>query len=248
MWLDHLRQDLRGAVRSATRYPIAALVAVVSLAAGIGATTVALTIRNVVFHKPPPLYQRADQLSKVQVGRPDRPMMSTGSHVPGTLFATWRDVLGSSIAAETPNRGVRDVRVRSIVADLHHPGAHHRRDRCARDVDPVAACVEDQSRKLVKNGVAENALFVHRYCGEPFRRRLRVARQPAQLADVADDLDDAAVAAHGRLGHDVAGGEGQELRVLWPKRGPHGRKQRASRKHLAAASIAGVRHKPLCLS
>src|SRR2546426_8115689 len=110
MWLDHLRQDLRGAVRSAARYPIAALVAAVSLAAGIGATTVALTIRNIVFHKPPPLYQRANQLSKVQVGRPDRPMMPTGSYVPGTLFATWRDVLGSSIAAATPNRGVRDVR------------------------------------------------------------------------------------------------------------------------------------------
>src|SRR5438132_12964595 len=39
MWLDHLRQDVRGAARAVVRYPVSAVVAVVSLAFGIGAMT-----------------------------------------------------------------------------------------------------------------------------------------------------------------------------------------------------------------
>src|SRR5262249_44139183 len=66
MWLDHLRQDVRAAVRSVARYPIGASVAVLSLALGIGATTVTLTVRNVVFRKPPLLYREPGELSLVR--------------------------------------------------------------------------------------------------------------------------------------------------------------------------------------
>src|ERR1051325_1942564 len=45
-------------------------------------------------------------------------------------------------------------------------------------------------------------------------RRSRIGGQALQLVDVTDDLDDAAVAAHHRLGHDVAALEREELRVL----------------------------------
>ena len=38
LWLDQLRQDLRTGARSLRRYPVVALVAIFSLAAGIGAT------------------------------------------------------------------------------------------------------------------------------------------------------------------------------------------------------------------
>src|SRR5262249_58072041 len=67
LWLDHLRQDVRGAVRAVAKYPIAAIVAVVSLAFGIGAMTMTLIIRDIVFRKPPPLYQRPGELSFVRV-------------------------------------------------------------------------------------------------------------------------------------------------------------------------------------
>lgn len=110
LWWDQLRQDVRGAARSVTRYPVAALVAVLSLGAGIGATTATLTIRNVVFHKPPPAYGHPQQLSRIQVGRPDRPIMPIGGWVSGELFATWSGALGPAIAAATPPRGLRDVR------------------------------------------------------------------------------------------------------------------------------------------
>jgi ABC-type antimicrobial peptide transport system permease subunit len=56
MWFDHLVHDLRGAARNIRRYPVAALVAISSLAGGIGATTVTLAVRDAVFRKPPPLY------------------------------------------------------------------------------------------------------------------------------------------------------------------------------------------------
>ena len=54
LWLDHAWQDVRGAFRGMRRYPISAAVAILSLAFGIGATTVTLTVRNVLFRKPPP--------------------------------------------------------------------------------------------------------------------------------------------------------------------------------------------------
>jgi predicted permease len=110
-WLDHLQHDVRAGARSLRRYPIAALVAVLSLAAGIGATTTFLTIRDVVFEKAPPLYADPTQLSKVQVNRRDRLIMPIGSHVPGDLYSTWRDTTGVTMAASLPPRGVRDVRL-----------------------------------------------------------------------------------------------------------------------------------------
>jgi hypothetical protein len=57
----------------------------------------------------------------------DRPIMPLGSYVPGALYAIWREALGSSLAASTPNRGVKDVRTadrtetvatRSVTADF----------------------------------------------------------------------------------------------------------------------------------
>jgi hypothetical protein len=53
-WLDHLRQDVRGAFRAMRRYPIAAFVAILSLGFGIGATTITLTVRDMILRKAPP--------------------------------------------------------------------------------------------------------------------------------------------------------------------------------------------------
>jgi predicted permease len=110
LWLGHLVQDVRCAARNMRRAPVASLVAIASLAAGIGGTTVTLTVRDAVFHKPPPLYDNPAQLSHVQVGRPDRPMMRLGGPVPASLFTTWHASFGSSIAATTAQPGVRDLR------------------------------------------------------------------------------------------------------------------------------------------
>jgi putative ABC transport system permease protein len=104
LWLDHLRQDLRCAARSIRRYPVAALVAIISLAGGIGATTVTLTIRDIIFRKAPPLYREPGQLSRVQVGTPDRPIMPIGSAVPASLFYSWRDAFGRDVAAASAAR------------------------------------------------------------------------------------------------------------------------------------------------
>src|SRR5262245_43328028 len=127
--MDHLRQDLRGAVRGLTRYPIAALVAVISLAGGIGATTATLIVRDVVFHKPPVLYRSPEQLSAIQVGTLERPIMPLGSPVPGPLFAIWRDSIERSFGAlaastQEKSRQVRTadreeaVRIRSVTPEF----------------------------------------------------------------------------------------------------------------------------------
>ena len=111
LWLDRLRQDLRCAARNVRRYPVAALVAVISLGGGIGATTVTLMIRDVLFRKAPPLYVDPAAISRVQVGTPERPIMSSGSHVPAALYASWRDTLDLPMAAASFARGLRTLRI-----------------------------------------------------------------------------------------------------------------------------------------
>ena len=109
-WLDQLWQDVRSAARGITRYPVAGAVAVLSLAGGIGATTATLTIRDVVFRRPPALVREPSALSRVQVGSPDRPITPIGNRVPGALYSVWRDArLESRVAAAATNR-IRDVR------------------------------------------------------------------------------------------------------------------------------------------
>ena len=124
LWLDHLRHDLRAAVRSMARTPVACAVAVASLAAGIGATTSTLTVRNAIFYNPPPLYGDAGQLSVVTISTPARPR----ARVPGDLYARWASdpALRPAIAAAAPSRpaeirvGDRSepVRMRAATADF----------------------------------------------------------------------------------------------------------------------------------
>jgi predicted permease len=111
LWLDELRQDLRAAWRNLVRYPIVAVVAVLSLGAGIGATAASLTIRDVIFRNPPPLYVKPQQLSQIQVNRQDRPIRPVGSYVPAGLFTRWQGGLGPSIAAADVREGLSDVRI-----------------------------------------------------------------------------------------------------------------------------------------
>jgi predicted permease len=107
--LDDLVLDTRSAARTLRRYPVASTVAVLSLAFGIGATSVTLTVRSIIFHKPPPLYDAPAQLSRVHVA-PAQGRPSPAGAVPAPLAAIWKERLGSSIAGAT-GRGVRDVRV-----------------------------------------------------------------------------------------------------------------------------------------
>jgi predicted permease len=109
VWFDRLVQDIRCAARSLRRAPVVTLVAVSSLAAGIGATVVTLTVRNTIFYNPPPLYRDPGQLSRVQVGPADRRIMPFGSPVPAPLFRIWHDTLGAGIGGSV-ELGVRDVR------------------------------------------------------------------------------------------------------------------------------------------
>jgi predicted permease len=127
LWVDHLLHDLRDAARSVVRYPVAAAVAVISLAGGIGATTATLSIGDVVFRKPPALYRAPNELSRLQVGSPANPIRPMGNLVPGRLYAIWRDTAaGTALAAATAAR-MRDVRtadrtetvrVRSVTAEF----------------------------------------------------------------------------------------------------------------------------------
>ncbi len=108
LWWDHLRLDARSAIRSIAKSPIACLVAVVSLAGGIGATTSTLTLRNAIFYNPPPLYANPSELSRVEISTPAR----RRSGVPGPLADIWLadEAWRGRVAAATGPRAV-EIRV-----------------------------------------------------------------------------------------------------------------------------------------
>jgi predicted permease len=125
--MDQLRQDLLAALRNVRKYPVACVVAILSLAGGLGAMTATLTVRNVLFRNPPPLYADPGQLSRVQVGTLQQPIRPSGSPVPAALFKIWHtSQIGGAIAASGAPR-TRDVRagdrtvqrpVRSVTPEL----------------------------------------------------------------------------------------------------------------------------------
>jgi putative ABC transport system permease protein len=99
LWVDHLKQDVRTALRGIKRYPIACAIAVVSLAGGIGATTITLILRNAIFIAPPPLYADPAALFVLQSPTPDSPRRL----VPAGLLKTWAEdpALTDSLSAAT---------------------------------------------------------------------------------------------------------------------------------------------------
>ncbi len=185
LWWDRLRHDLGGAARSLRRYPVAGLVAVLSLAGGIAATTAALAVRDAVFRKPPPLYRAPGRLSRVQVGSLEQPIRPAGSLVPGALFALWHDApLGVSLAGAAPARE-RDVRtgdrtigipVRAVSDDLF-------------DVLGVEPALGRLPRDRASSAVLSHGAWETLFDGRPdaLGRLLWIDGQPFQVGAVMPD-------------------------------------------------------------
>jgi predicted permease len=108
LWWDQLRQDARAAIRSIAKSPLACLVAVISIAGGIGATTATLTLRNAIFYNPPPLYAQPSELSRLEISTAER----RRAGIPGALYETWMadELWQGRMAAATAARGA-EIRV-----------------------------------------------------------------------------------------------------------------------------------------
>jgi predicted permease len=107
MWIDRLALDLKTAIRSVARYPVAASIAILSLGAGIGAATITLTMRDVIFFNPPPLFADPDRLSSIGVTTVER----SRGRVPAALYQQWTAAApqGYTLAAALAP-AMRDVR------------------------------------------------------------------------------------------------------------------------------------------
>jgi predicted permease len=110
LWFDHLWHDVRCAFRNMRRYPVTSAVAILSLAAGIGATTVTLTIRDVVFYRAPVTYQDPARLSRIQVASAADGIRPFGGYAPAPLYAMWSNALGPRLAGAA---GARDIEIRT---------------------------------------------------------------------------------------------------------------------------------------
>jgi predicted permease len=85
LWLDHVLQDIRYSLRSLRKYPSTCVVAILSLAGGIGSTTATLAIRDTIFRNPPPLYQHPEELSVIYTVTP----RGFRRGVPAGLLGLW---------------------------------------------------------------------------------------------------------------------------------------------------------------
>jgi predicted permease len=89
MWLDDARQDFRYGVRLLRRQPASAVVAIVTMALGIAATTILFSVAYGVLLSPL-LWSDADRLIRLTETREGR-----AGRVPGTMsngtFLAWRD-------------------------------------------------------------------------------------------------------------------------------------------------------------
>ncbi|HEU4628384.1 MAG TPA: ABC transporter permease [Gemmatimonadaceae bacterium] len=86
-WLESLVRDLRLAARGLRRAPGFTLVAVLSLAVGIGANTAVFSVVNAVLLRPPP-YPGAEQIVVVGLSNADGPALSGLSTADAVALAT----------------------------------------------------------------------------------------------------------------------------------------------------------------
>jgi predicted permease len=108
LFLDRLLADCRFAVRNMAKHPVVSIVAIFSLAAGIGCAAATLTIRNAIFYNPPPLYSTPTELSFLRMVSLDRPRPQG---VPAEIYLEWkeRSEMAAGIAAGVSPR-VTDIR------------------------------------------------------------------------------------------------------------------------------------------
>jgi putative ABC transport system permease protein len=87
VWLDHLRQDVQYAFRTVARNPGFTLVAVLTLALGIGANTAMFSVVNAVILRPLP-YRDADRLVRISESNPGVGRVTASVSQPN--FLDWR--------------------------------------------------------------------------------------------------------------------------------------------------------------
>jgi len=102
-WLDDLRQDLRYGVRSATRAPLFTLLAVLTLALGIGATTAIFSVVHGVLLRPLP-YREAERLVTVSHFYPSLDNLEAGVSAPGPARITSGSAPGRRRSLPAPPR------------------------------------------------------------------------------------------------------------------------------------------------
>src|SRR5689334_1772635 len=142
--IDSLLADFRGAAHSILRDPVVSLVAILSLALGIGCTTATLTIRNAVFYKAPPLYRDPDRLSRIDIVTTSQPQRQD---VPAELYRRWTEDTSLSIGAAAPGAR-REVRVEDTKESLSVQGVTPELFRITGVVPVLGSLFSDSGQRI----------------------------------------------------------------------------------------------------
>jgi putative ABC transport system permease protein len=138
--LDLLRQDVRYAIRALGRSPLFALVSVLSIAIGVGATTGIVTLANTLLLRPPPGVALGAQRSHV-LGLVLRQgvVLAAGGVVVGSLAAAGATRLIANLLYGVPPTDVIAFGGAALALALAALAASWIPARRATRVDPIIA-------------------------------------------------------------------------------------------------------------
>jgi predicted permease len=165
LWLDHLRQDLRYAVRTLRKSPGFATIVILTMALGIGATTAIFSIVDATLLRPLP-YPQPEQLVSIQDDLP-----GVGARDVGMSQPEWEDLQHSGIFEYVSPTWFDEnnlitsshpARVRILIVAPNYFALLGVKPQLGRTFDP-----QDHSPGLLEEIVISDGLWKRAFGGDP---------------------------------------------------------------------------------
>ncbi|HYB52514.1 MAG TPA: ADOP family duplicated permease, partial [Thermoanaerobaculia bacterium] len=165
LWWDHLRQDVRHGVRVLRKSPGFAVIAILTIAFGVGATSAIFSVVDAMLLRPLP-YPHAEQLVSIEDDLP-----GAGARDVGMSQPEWLDLQRSGIFQHVSptwfdennlTGGSQPARVRLLIVAPNYFALLGVKPQLGRGFHP-----EDHSPGLLEEAVISNGLWKRVFGGDP---------------------------------------------------------------------------------